>query len=117
MITYAQYQAAKGQLSEDDFDIYEPRAASYVTALTFGEDLTVTSQVTSCLVELIDSVIYPTSRVPVGATSYSNDGVSVSYGSSSESGAESAIDASAVSVVTRWLAPTGVLFRGVRRRR
>jgi len=117
VITFSEYQQKGGRLDQTDFDTYEPRSASFVTALTFGRDLTAyMDTVVSCMVELIDSVVSQSDGIPWGATSYSNDGVSVSFGrSDSSSNTVDSTAASAYAVVSRWLALTGLMSRIARR--
>lgn len=111
--TYSEYSAQGGSLSEQAYAVQAERAAREIDLRTFGRAekyrAELKDSLSLCECELVDALSSAQS-VPVGVSSESNDGYSISYSQSARTEQNRSIE----SILMRYLLePVNLLYAGV----
>lgn len=104
-LTYEEYKAMGGSLSETDFNRLSYRAEQTLNSYTFGRIIIPDNRVRRCMFDLIDCESEKAQNA--GVKSVSNDGYSVTYQSTQEA-TEAEYD-----IIYRYFASTDILYQGV----
>ncbi|MCI5796086.1 MAG: hypothetical protein MR019_04375 [Ruminococcus sp.] len=104
-LTFEEYKAMSGSLSESDFNRLSYRAEQTLNFHTFGRIKVPDNRVRRCMFDLIDCESEKEKNA--GVKSVSNDGYSVTYQSTQEA-TEAEYD-----IIYRYFASTDILYQGV----
>ena len=118
--TYEEYQAAGGTAAEAAFGVLCPRASRLIDGMTFGRAERHAAECESCRTALADACVQiigllaaqqAVGAVP-GASSVSNDGYSVTFGSNASLSAAARQEAYGILCSCLGDDPHGLLYRG-----
>ena len=104
-LTFEEYKAMGGSLSETDFNRLSYRAEQTLNSYTFGRITIPDNRVRGCMFDLIDCESEKEQNA--GVKSVSNDGFSVTYQSTQEA------SKAEYDIIYRCFASTDILYQGV----